>query len=64
MADQDGQLSPGRLALALVAHDDKKDEMADFATAHEEALARFTLFATGTTGARVMERCPGSRSRG
>lgn len=32
--------------------------MADFAAAHEAALARFDLYATGTTGARVMERCP------
>jgi methylglyoxal synthase len=61
MADQDGQLSGagGCLALALVAHDDKKAEMAEFAAAHEAALARFDLYATGTTGLRVIERCPG-----
>jgi methylglyoxal synthase len=59
MAQSHGQLSgDGRLALALVAHDDKKAEMADFAAAHEAALSRFDLFATGTTGLRVMERCP------
>ena len=33
--------------------------MADFVAVHQDALASFTLFATGTTGARVMERCPG-----
>jgi methylglyoxal synthase len=60
MADEDGELSRagGRLALALVAHDDKKAEMADFAAAHEGSLAGFDLYATGTTGLRVIERCP------
>ena len=46
------------LTLALVAHDAKKDEMADFVALHERAIGTFSLFATGTTGARVMERCP------
>ncbi len=46
-------------ALALIAHDDKKAEMADFAATHEAALARFDLFATGSTGRQVLERCPG-----
>jgi len=46
------------LTLALVAHDAKKDEMADFVSVHEQAIGRFSLFATGTTGGRVMERCP------
>jgi methylglyoxal synthase len=46
-------------SVALVAHDAKKAEMADFAAAHREVLARFPLVATGTTGARVAERCPG-----
>jgi methylglyoxal synthase len=46
-------------ALALVAHDAKKPAMAEFVAAHEAALSRFDLYATGTTGARVMERCPG-----
>jgi len=44
--------------LALVAHDAKKAEMADFAAAHAARLAPFALYATGTTGARVTERCP------
>lgn len=46
------------LALALVAHDAKKDDMADFVAAHRGRIGRFSLFATGTTGSRVMERCP------
>ncbi|MDR1828356.1 MAG: methylglyoxal synthase [Methylobacteriaceae bacterium] len=44
--------------IALVAHDQKKDEMADFVATHLEAFAGYTLFATGTTGKRIMERCP------
>ncbi len=47
------------LTLALVAHDDKKNEMADFVAAHQATIGRFNLVATGTTGARIVERCPG-----
>ncbi len=48
----------GRPALALVAHDDRKADMAAFAELHRKRLAAFDLFATGTTGARIVERCP------
>jgi methylglyoxal synthase len=44
--------------LALVAHDAKKGEMADFVARHCELMRGFAICATGTTGARVMERCP------
>ena len=47
-----------RLALGLVAHDDKKESMAGFVAAHRERIAEFDLFATGTTGAKILERCP------
>jgi methylglyoxal synthase len=47
-----------RLALGLVAHDAKKESMADFVAAHRERISRFDLVATGTTGAKVLERCP------
>src|SRR4028119_2329150 len=47
-----------RLSLALVAHDAKKDDMAEFVAMHEDQIRPFALFATGTTGGRVMERCP------
>ena len=40
--------------IGLVAHDDKKDELAAWALANREALSRHTLFATGTTGGRVV----------
>ena len=46
------------LTLALVAHDAKKEEMASFVANHVDAFSRYTLFATGTTGGRIMERCP------
>ena len=46
------------LSLALVAHDAKKNDMADFVARFEDDIRPFTLFATGTTGGRVMERCP------
>ncbi len=48
-----------RITLGLVAHDDRKADMADFVAAHAPALARLDLVATGTTGGRIMERCPG-----
>ncbi|MGO4706069.1 methylglyoxal synthase [Microvirga sp. 2MCAF38] len=44
--------------LALVAHDAKKDDMADFVAMYESAISPFSLYATGTTGGRIMERCP------
>jgi methylglyoxal synthase len=45
-------------ALALVAHDAKKADMADFVADHSHVIRRFRLYATGTTGARIVERCP------
>ena len=49
--------SPPR-SLALIAHDAKKDAMAEFALEHRAVLAGLALFATGTTGGRIMDRCP------
>ena len=46
------------LTLALVAHDAKKNDMADFVAMFENDIRSFNLLATGTTGGRVMERCP------
>ncbi len=45
-------------ALALVAHDQMKDTMVAFARDHRRRLAECSLYATGTTGARVAEACP------
>lgn len=44
--------------LALIAHDQKKDDMADFARVHRVELANWQIFATGTTGGRVLDACP------
>lgn len=48
-----------RRCIALIAHDQKKDDLADFARQHERALAGCRIVATGTTGGRVLEACPG-----
>ncbi len=45
-------------AIALIAHDQKKAEMADFAARHAEILKTHRLVATGTTGGRILEVCP------
>ena len=41
--------------IALVAHDEKKQEMVDWAREHAETLRRHRLWATGTTGSKVVE---------
>jgi methylglyoxal synthase len=43
------------MTLALISHDGKKDDMRAFAVAHRDALARFSLIATRTTGTMVHE---------
>jgi methylglyoxal synthase len=43
------------MRLALIAHDEKKPELIDFAQEHEELLATCELIATGTTGKRLRE---------
>ncbi|MBU6145238.1 MAG: methylglyoxal synthase [Paenibacillaceae bacterium] len=43
------------MRIALIAHDKKKDELVNFVLAYVHIFARHTLYATGTTGARVME---------
>ena len=44
--------------LALIAHDQKKDDMVAFAKAHEPYLSTCSIVATGTTGRRVLDACP------
>jgi methylglyoxal synthase len=43
------------MRLALIAHDEKKPEMVDFATDYEATLSAQDLIATGTTGGRLNE---------
>ncbi|MGE6784958.1 methylglyoxal synthase [Ensifer adhaerens] len=48
-----------RKCVALIAHDQKKDDLAAFAKAHEDVLSDWRIVATGTTGGRVLDVCPG-----
>ena len=43
------------MKIALIAHDKKKEEMIEFCKKHVSVLKRHQLFATGTTGHKVME---------
>ncbi|MFB6126778.1 MAG: methylglyoxal synthase [Halolamina sp.] len=49
--------------LALIAHDEMKDDLAAFATDHAETLADYDLVATGTTGKHLNESTPLSVER-
>lgn len=41
--------------IALIAHDSRKERMVQFAIAYESLLKPHRLYATGTTGLRIME---------
>jgi len=41
--------------IALIAHDKKKDTLVNFAVAYKHIFEKATLYATGTTGLRIME---------
>ena len=45
-----------RKTVALIAHDNKKDEMIAFALQHRDVLARYHLIGTGTTGGLITEK--------
>jgi methylglyoxal synthase len=47
-----------RFKLALIAHDQMKNRMVDWADKHRENLALCDIVSTGTTGTRILERCP------
>ncbi|MCT4584987.1 MAG: methylglyoxal synthase [Peptostreptococcaceae bacterium] len=42
--------------ISLIAHDEKKDLLVNFCVAYEYILEHHTLFATGTTGLRIMDQ--------
>jgi methylglyoxal synthase len=44
-----------RKTIALIAHDNKKDEMVAFAASHRDILSRFHIIATGTTGGLIQK---------
>lgn len=41
--------------IALIAHDVKKEEMINFVVAYRSIFEGHTIFATGTTGMKIME---------
>lgn len=43
------------MKIALIAHDKKKDEMVNFTIAYEHIFSQYELYATGTTGTRIMQ---------
>lgn len=45
-----------RKTVALIAHDNKKDEMIAFAAEHRDVLSRYDLIGTGTTGKLINEK--------
>ena len=42
------------MRMALIAHDKKKTEMIAFVKQHRDVFKDHTLYATGTTGAKIM----------
>jgi methylglyoxal synthase len=50
------RILPARKRIALVAHDNKKDDMLDWAINNRDVLVRHELFGTGTTGKLVAEQ--------
>jgi methylglyoxal synthase len=43
------------MRLALIAHDEKKPDLIEFAQNREDDLSHFDLMATGTTGKRLLD---------
>lgn len=43
------------MQVALIAHDNKKDDIVNFALAYEHIFRTVKLFATGTTGQRIQD---------
>ncbi|WP_254524906.1 methylglyoxal synthase [Natrinema caseinilyticum] len=41
--------------IALIAHDEKKPDLIEFARTHQSQLREYELVATGTTGKRLLE---------
>ncbi|WP_067730387.1 methylglyoxal synthase [Oceanobacillus damuensis] len=43
------------MKIALIAHDEKKEDMVRFTQAYKFSLEKHELYATGTTGTRISE---------
>ncbi len=48
----------GKKRIALIAHDRKKDDLADWVEAHKAVLAGHVIICTATTGGRIMKKVP------
>ena len=51
------------MQIALIAHDDEKDDMVAWARDHADVLGAHDLIATGTTGGRLNDETPLSVTR-
>jgi methylglyoxal synthase len=49
------RMTPSQKRIALVAHDNRKPALAEWAVHHRDGLAGHLLFATGTTGTLLEE---------
>ncbi|HEY0741354.1 MAG TPA: methylglyoxal synthase [Chryseosolibacter sp.] len=43
-------------SIALIAHDNKKEDLLEWAKHNEKTLSKFNLFATGTTGKKISDK--------
>jgi methylglyoxal synthase len=50
-----GDVSSEQAVLALVAHDEKKDDLLQLAARHRSTLSNLRLIATGHTGAQIAD---------
>lgn len=50
-----GKVPPEKKKIALIAHDNKKDDLLDWVKFNQDKLKKHILFATGTTGRLLSE---------
>jgi methylglyoxal synthase len=50
------EILPAKKQIALIAHDERKDDLLEWVKYNQEMLSHHTLFGTGTTGKLVIEK--------
>lgn len=55
MSDRE-EITYARKRIALIAHDNKKDDLLEWTEYNQDKLARHSLYATGTTGRLLTEK--------
>lgn len=50
--------SPAHKSIALVAHDNMKEELIEWCIKYQDSLSNHTLYATGTTGLKIEKNTP------